>query len=77
MNSRKWWYLVAMTAVGVSIAVMIWAAGERIAIVTVLACLSAAYWGLVAFGAAGDISEQGRAQKLVQQRLGLPEDFSG
>jgi hypothetical protein len=56
---------------------MIWAAGERLAVVTVLGCLSGAYWGLVAFGAVGDIREQGNAHKLVQQRLGLPEDYSG
>ncbi len=77
MTSREWWYLVAMTAIGTSMAVMIWAAGERIAVITVLACLSAAYWGLVAFGVAEELRTTEAASKLVQQRLGLPEDFSG
>ena len=57
MKADGWQYLISMASLGCSIAVMIWASGVPNSTVTVLALLSAAYWGLCAFGAAGELHE--------------------
>lgn len=57
MTSAGWWYCISMVALGASMSVMLWAStpGVRQPIIIVLALLSAAYWGLAAFGSAGSL----------------------
>ena len=81
MKTVAWQYLISMAALGCSLAVMIWASGIANSTVIVLSLLSAAYWALCAFGAAGELREPSGAvaERLRQMSFTLdqPEDHVG
>ena len=79
MKPAGWWYLIAMVGIGCSIAVMLWAAAERNAVLTVLALLNAAYWGMAAFGSAIDVRQERltESDKMRLRTFNQPEDHIG